>query len=550
MKKRGGFFRNTLERHRNDFAFSIAVFLAAACQYLLCGEYVFTLCGLKVPVTKWYSPSSAVAVLIALCILLPKVFNWKRLLALLAAAAVINQALFNGGLPGTGKAPPRKGTPGISVQAEAEKWNVFAVGVDSLRPDALGAYGATNFASVNIDFVASHGLVFDNAYSNAPAFLSSHSTFLTGLYPTVHGAAFPAMRRLPQSAVTLAEALAEAGFMTAAFVERGQLDSFFGTDQGFQVYDDTSSKLEETVEKTLSRLRESRDRRFFLLFHTSQVLAPYNPPPPFHRKFSPGYRGRLGYVIGADVLRAHNEGGNRLTPPDVRHVRALYDSEVAYTDHHLGRIFRYLRDTGMMGKTLLVLFSSHGAEFDEHGFIGGRPHALYEELIRVPLIVHVPGLPPSVVKRRVSLVDAAPSILRTLGLPPPPGMQGTPFLPDPALPGEEGGPVFAEKEPDRFPFQPGNTKCLIYRNYKFIRVTPSRGIYAHVNLLQKLVYFARGRELYDLAKDPGEKSDLILRLPEVGRRLEGMMNEKMNENYRVMLRGKSPIKPGSKKARD
>src|SRR5262249_20325415 len=109
--------------------------------------------------------------------------------------------------------------------------------------------------------------------------------------------------------------------------------------------------------------------------------------------------------------------------------RDLYDGEVAFTDYHIGRLLKALEASPARDRTAIVLTADHGEGVGEHGaYFHGRE--IWEEIVRVPLLVHVPGLKPRRIKRRVAHVDLAPTILDLAGLPPDPGARGRSLLPE------------------------------------------------------------------------------------------------------------------------
>ena len=172
-----------------------------------------------------------------------------------------------------------------------------------------------------------------------------------------------------------------------------------------------------------------------------------------------------------------------LTGEDVDELRRLYDSEIAFTDHHLGRVFGWLRERGRLDDTLVVVTSDHGEEFLEHGRLG-HARTLYQEVVAVPLLVRIPGWEPGVVEEPVALLDVFPTLLDALGLPPEPGVEGV-LLPRPGEARASDGRILFSATDRR-----GRKRAALDGRFKLIR-----------HLTGEL-------ELYDLRADPGEQHDI------------------------------------------
>ena len=147
----------------------------------------------------------------------------------------------------------------------------------------------------------------------------------------------------------------------------------------------------------------------------------YDPPPPYDTLFDPDYTGsadgKYGSIKPYIKAVAGYESPPPLSPRDLEHIIALYDGEIAYVDANLGRLFSRIAATGLDRDTVIVLVADHGEEFMEHGSLEGHQWTLYEEVVRVPLIVHVPGLEGSrVATEVVSTVGVAPTLLDLLGV--------------------------------------------------------------------------------------------------------------------------------------
>lgn len=408
---------------------------------------------------------------------------------------------------------------GCAPSVDDSPRNVILVSIDTLRPDHLGCYGYHRPTSPSIDAFCQQSWVFGNAVAHAPSTLLSHAAMLTSLIPQHHGASH--IRNLPLSpeVPTLATVLRDAGWATASFNSGGQLAEEFGFGHGFDVYESGGSAFRWAVESALGWLdlrelvsvqgttvekRAEADRPFFLFLHSYEVHHPYTPDPKWLGLFDRGYEGELPDSISIRLLRQINRGQVEIDEADLDHIRATYDAEIRSMDEAFGALIRGLTERGLLDRTLVVLTSDHGEEFGEHGMVGWHSHTLYEELLKVPLVVRPPlagsdGSRPSVldtrIDSRVRSIDIAPTVLEILGLPPHPSFDGRSLVAL-ALGDEE------ERSEDRV--------SIAYWDDRDGAIHQS--ITARHFKLHK-------QELYDLEADPGERVDLSAERPELAARM-------------------------------
>ena len=285
--------------------------------------------------------------------------------------------------------------------APPARLNVLLVTIDTLRADRVGIYGNSPVSTPAIDKLAKRGTVFTKAFAHAPLTLPSHTSILTGMTPLAHGVHDNIDFVVSPDNVTLAERLKSQGYRTAAFVSASPLDSRFGLDQGFDVYDDAfmapgtpktspaEEKAETTVGKALKWLGSAGDGPWFLWIHVYDPHSDYAPPEPYRSRY-------------------------KANP---------YDGEVAYTDFALGRLFRTLDEKGTSGRTVIILTADHGEGLGDHG---ERTHGFltYNSTLRVPLVIAAPGFGSVRSAEPVAHSDIVPTVLDLLGLPAPAGLQG------------------------------------------------------------------------------------------------------------------------------
>lgn len=375
--------------------------------------------------------------------------------------------------------------------------NVVVVSIDTLRPDHLGAYGYERPTSPRIDRFREDGVLYEEAITPAPSTLPAHASLFTSLIPPHHGALYTYRRPLPEDAVTLAEVLSSAGYDTRAFTAGGQISPEFGLGQGFERYGSfPEAPLGEIVARATGWLEERRgEAPFFLFLHSYEIHHPYDPEPEDLAAVTGSDRrasaSDLPDDITVELIRRLNSPDVIPAPADVEHVVARYDAEIRSADAAFGELVSFLRERGLYGDSLIVLTSDHGEEFGERGSVGWHSHTLYDELLRVPLIVKLPENRDAgeTVERQVRLVDVAPTVLATVGLEIPETFSGCVVLPRkiPRPWSCSGAAVSVRDMPGEAPRTSIRTE-----GWKYIEGR-SRA----------------GRRLFDLRSDPGERRNLV-----------------------------------------
>ncbi len=280
----------------------------------------------------------------------------------------------------------------------ADPPRVVMIFVDTLRADGMSTYGYHRPTTPRIDAFAADATVFETARSVAPWTLPSTRSALTGALPERWGA-------VP----TLAARFGAAGWATAFIAGNVYLSSNFdmAADWGLHRCVNWPGAADQ-VDQALGWLAAHDDEPAFLVLHLMDAHLPYEEPEDWRGRFAGARPARFGDDVfhRNDIVR-----GRRLTADDKAYVRGRYDNNVAWIDHQLDRLL-----TTLDPEDVVVIFSDHGEEFWDHGgFEHG--HSLYDELLRVPLIVRAPGLPASRETAPVSLLDLAPTVLRAAGLP-------------------------------------------------------------------------------------------------------------------------------------
>jgi arylsulfatase A-like enzyme len=318
------------------------------------------------------------------------------------------------------------GTPALTVDREAPLAVVYLV--DTLRADHTGVYGYPRPTTPELDAFAKDAVVFDAAVVHASWTKPSVASILTSRLPGQHRAV-QLRDPLDPSNITLAERLDARGWATGAAIANSVIygaESAF--DRGFDVFaglhgdDDRRSKLvgaDVVVDAALELLRSRRGLATFLYVHTMDPHVPYAPPPPFDRMFEPH---------PTDEHPARDPRTDYKEPLDRERMIGQYDGDIAFGDREFGRFVRELKAAGLYEDALVVFLSDHGEEFLDHGrWLHGR--SLFDELIRVPLVVKLPGHrgAGTRVAEQVQGLDVVPTVLEAMGVPLPADLGGQPL---------------------------------------------------------------------------------------------------------------------------
>ena len=357
---------------------------------------------------------------------------------------------------------------------------VVLVSIDTLRRDHVGAYGYARATTPRLDALAREGLVGEDAVSTSSWTLPAHLSLLTSLDPGAHGGVdmeHGFNGRVP----TLAEALRQAGFATHAVTSHLYVSGVYGLDRGFDHLDfHQDRKATDVADRAVDLLDRHGDRPFFLFLHFYDPHWHYDPPASTRATFERPYRGNVTGLWQDFSKREH------VSPADVEHLLDLYDGEIRYVDDELGRVLDHMKARGLDRSTLVVVTSDHGEEFQEHGS-WEHQKTLYEEVVRIPLVLGGPGVPARRETAQVSLLDVAPTVLAWAGLPAWPQAAGQSLLGSP-------GAREAYGETDH---TTDGTHKLFLRG--------AQGRWKGIVSLSRADRTVRAAEWYDLASDPAEK---------------------------------------------
>jgi len=422
--------------------------------------------------------------------------------------------------------------------------DVVLISLDSVRADALTFLDAE--ATPRLFELARRGTVFTQACSGSSWTLPAHAQLFTGLPPVVHGVQEDSVRIDPLTP-TLPELLERAGYLGLGFFSGWYLAGEFGFSRGFALYrnvmtrgadedraqrdavaagdlerataahlrkfvanhkDVTSANLADACVAALDEL--DPEDRLFLFAHFFDPHFDFVPPPPFDSRFDPDYDGGLDgrdYWSNRAIFDAGAEPPRRVSDRDLHHLIALYEGEIAWVDAAIGRILDRLEELGRLEGALIVVTADHGEEFFEHGNRGHR-RTLFDEVLRVPLLIVPPSAAPRTAARTsdalVSLSDVLPTIIDYAGIDEPVVSAGRSLRP--ALEGRvlAARPVIATLSQVRLTdggkLHRRVTDCIRTRDWKLIRRFELAGNGAPV--LSSAAYF-------DLARDPRELDPVV-----------------------------------------
>lgn len=435
--------------------------------------------------------------------------------------------------------------------------NVLFVTIDTLRADQLGCYGHPFVSTPALDGLAKQGARFALHTVQQPQTNPSHASMFTGMYPSSSGIRIHMVDKLPNNLDSMATLFQKAGYATAGLYSWMSFNPEYSNFQrGFQVYrnlasgpsalssnadvkqvaaqvrtaeeylavpktliqatgykqaveNDAKGRADVTTDGAIAQLRAFGSSPFFLWVHYFDPHYPFQPPGSYASMYDPDYTGPV--TTNIQTVYDIEQGKLHPTDTDVKYLMALYQGEISFLDSQLSRLFGALDDLGLTSNTVVVVTGDHGEGFGEHADLEENgnffhPHSLYGTEQAVPLIVRYPGriTPGTVVSAPSQAVDLLPTLLDYAGLPIPAQVQGTSLVP--LLDGRDPGTtrVAYSAMPD-YVFT-----SLTWQSWKIIRNN------------------AAGQfRLFNLATDPGERTDLSQAQPDVAARLSGQLSSWM-----------------------
>ncbi len=286
--------------------------------------------------------------------------------------------------------------------------NVLFIVVDTLRADRLGVYGNRRGLTPFLDRLAERGVVFENAYAASSWTCPSVASLFTSRYPAQHHVTGFGSR-LGEQEVTFAERLASSGYVAGGFSANYRVLERLGYAQGFHQWRSDAKQAsglqgDELRRQALGWLDTVWDagspRPVLLYLQYMEPHSPYDPPEPFLSRYLRDDDGRpIEANVDMNVFRFRVNSGKKVSNEELLPLRRLYDGEVAAADAQIRLLFAELEHRAFLDNAIVIVTADHGEEFGDHGRLEhGR--TLYNETVRVPLIVVAPGAPRGVASRR------------------------------------------------------------------------------------------------------------------------------------------------------
>lgn len=409
--------------------------------------------------------------------------------------------------------------------------NILVIAFDNVRADRMSSYGNTRQTTPNLDDLAARGVRFSRCISQAPYTPHSFASMLSSLYvsdlPVRVRAREPSdLRRagLEPYHVTLAEALREFGYDTAAVV-MGWFTDAFGLQQGFDWVSYKRRNLPEVVDVSLEWLRDrssgNREKPFFLFSYSLDVHAEFMEGQPRERHIFGGDPN--GFNYSREKLQKVTKKKLTPTEEDLGNALTLYDEGLYWADHGIKRLLDGVQELGLAQETIIVFVSDHGEEFGEKEFLS-HGQSNFAGVIDVPLIFYDPRQGAGrVVDERVMNIDIMPTILDLAGVPTPASAKGLSLVP--SMRGEpqpelKARPLFSEGATNGF------IGAVIVAPHKLLVRRTSQQLF-----------------LYDIDADPRELRNYAKERPELARRMEQILFAHKRDGLatQLLLASRSPI---------
>jgi len=452
----------------------------------------------------------------------------------------------------------------------SEKPNIILITVDCLRPDHLGFMGYRDI-SPNLDKLARESVVFKEAFAVGPSTPYSFPGILTSTYPLD----FQGPKRIKRPRKLISEVLKEQGYITAAFHSNPRVSEFFGYNLGWDFFEDVTLPSEVRSEKGkikkrrisavkrllkviesflhnfipdisfrirylmykfsnkkdnfkvkasyLNQIAEDfievqENKPLFVWLHYMDVHGPYFSYDHYKGNKKLSFLELVGKVLPSYPLNNSYVPLNSFIEKHIKDVIYLYDQGIKYVDEEIGKLIDYLKEKGLYNKSIIIITADHGDELWDHGH-PSHGNKLYNELLRVPLIIKIPGREGEVIDSKVSQIDLATTICDLIGI------KEESF---------KGGSLFSPRE---FIFhQTGEAeKGEVYRDIEIKNINQCKVACQSKEWKYILNYDLSKEELYNLLGDPKEKENIIDDNKEIALSMKDKIKEFERENPPLSL---------------
>ncbi len=432
------------------------------------------------------------------------------------------------------------GAPVIDGACDDPRPDVILISLDTARADRMSLYGCSRETTPRLELLAEGAAVFENAIAPAPWTLPSHVSLFSGQYPDRHGV-HASLSQVGADTPWLAETFRAAGYRTAAFTGGGYVHPEFGFARGFERYGfaDPATPPVEWAEgrggnaldlqaaedaaharaELLDLIRGERRGARFLFVH-SYAAHSYAATPDDLMHLGAERSQIDDLLLGMDTTKL-NKFLETPAPPDVLlrvqwRTRLLYDASLRVADRLVADVAAALESAGRLDHTILVVLSDHGEELLERGTVG-HGQSLFEEMVRVPLLVRGPGIEPARCADVVSLADLAPTLRALCGLEAP-AAEAAP---------QDGRSLAALLAGETLPPAPaysrGDRRARVFRCVRGAKLK---------YVFEEAPGEAARARLFVLADDPGELQDAASARPAEARLLEAALRARVAEMQR------------------
>tara|TARA_Y100000310_G_C20639790_1_gene793256 strand:+ start:379 stop:1731 length:1353 start_codon:yes stop_codon:yes gene_type:complete len=422
--------------------------------------------------------------------------------------------------------------------------NVIIITLDACRFDHTGIGGYHRKTTPNLDKIGESSCTFLNNYVVIPVSDPGLISIFTGVFPHTHNIRDHIeylQSKEPLEMKTLPGVLKSLRYKTG-FMSIEQNDNF-AINNDFDDYNKLNWRIknkikrsvfkiinkkigvsEATADTAISWVKKHKNNNFFLYVNFMETHWPYEPPEPFDNIFDPEYKGshKFNNLDYGNIKRGDMIFNNPLTEEERNHAVAHYDGALLYMDSHLGRFIDYLRNEGVLDKTILIILSDHGEHLGEKNIYYSHGSSMYQPSVKVPLIIKIPGESGKNINKITQTIDIMPTIFDLLGVNPNLKIAGKSLVP--LIKGDGGHREFAYSESGvshftqnkRFTIKgiEGKSRMITDGKWKLICFPhPENNIY----------------ELYNLEEDKGEENNLVDKEVEIVSKLKIKLNEFINE---------------------
>lgn len=387
--------------------------------------------------------------------------------------------------------------------------NIFIIAIDAARRDHFGLYGYKKNTTPHIDELAKKSTVFDNAYSVSSWTAPTFTSVFTGLLPTSHKVLkYPKPKDLDQKISTLGERLEKRAWQNFGFHGGAYANGEFGFNRGFKYFESKGRRFKDNIKDIKRSIRENAKKKNLFFIHGFDCHRPYEPEKKFDKfdKKNSNYKVSKLYMPDGQLPKDRK---------DIEKIIAKYDGSIRMADHYVNEIILKIKEVGLMNNSMIIILADHGEEFDDHGYFD-HTQTLYQEVVRVPLIVYLPSIKSRRVSEPVSLVDLPATIAQVLGY---------------NLSKTEGRSLLEPKKDRIIYLSTGYEEKYLEKD----KDSPKKVRKSLLRALVKGDYKAifnknmKVKELFNIKKDPEEQKNILVDNDKIAKEL--VLKAKKNKNF-------------------